>query len=53
MVPGARLQQIPESRAFVPEDQPELLAELIDAFVKERLPVGTPAEPEATGGKQM
>jgi pimeloyl-ACP methyl ester carboxylesterase len=51
MVPGARLQQIPESRAFVPEDQPELLAELIDAFVEERLPVGTSAAPGPTGGK--
>jgi pimeloyl-ACP methyl ester carboxylesterase len=35
MIPGARLQQIPDSRAFVPEDQPELLAELIEAFVAE------------------
>jgi pimeloyl-ACP methyl ester carboxylesterase len=40
MVPGARLEQIPESRAFVPEDQPELLAEMIDGFVREPLPVG-------------
>lgn len=39
MVPGARLEQIPESRAFVPEDQPELLAELVDEFVRE--PIGT------------
>jgi pimeloyl-ACP methyl ester carboxylesterase len=35
MIPGARLQQIPDSRAFVPEDQPELLSQLIEAFVKE------------------
>jgi pimeloyl-ACP methyl ester carboxylesterase len=35
MIPGARLQRIPDSRAFVPEDQPERLAELIAAFVQE------------------
>jgi pimeloyl-ACP methyl ester carboxylesterase len=35
MIPGARLQQIPNSRAFVPEDQPEQLAALIEAFVAE------------------
>ena len=40
MVPGARLEQIPESRAFVPEDQPELLAELVDGFVREPLRTG-------------
>src|ERR1700733_388173 len=40
MVPGARLEEIPESRAFVPEDQPELLAELIDGFVRKPLPAG-------------
>jgi pimeloyl-ACP methyl ester carboxylesterase len=40
MVPGAQLEQIPESRAFVPEDQPELLAELIDGFVREPLRTG-------------
>jgi len=35
MIPGARLQEIPDSRAFVPEDQPERLAELIAAFVEQ------------------
>jgi pimeloyl-ACP methyl ester carboxylesterase len=35
MIPGARLEQIPDSRAFVPEDQPQRLAELIEAFVEE------------------
>jgi pimeloyl-ACP methyl ester carboxylesterase len=33
MIPGARIEQIPDSRAFVPEDQPERLAELIATFV--------------------
>jgi pimeloyl-ACP methyl ester carboxylesterase len=32
MIPGARLEQIPDSRAFVPQDQPERLAELIAMF---------------------
>jgi pimeloyl-ACP methyl ester carboxylesterase len=36
MIPGARLEQIADSRAFVPQDQPERLAELIAAFVDER-----------------
>lgn len=40
MVPGARLEQVPESRAFVPEDRPELLAKLIDEFVGEPLRAG-------------
>jgi pimeloyl-ACP methyl ester carboxylesterase len=35
-IPGARLEEIADSRAFVPEDQPERLAELIAAFVAER-----------------
>ncbi len=35
MIPGARLEQIPDSRAFVPHDQPERLAELIATFVGE------------------
>jgi pimeloyl-ACP methyl ester carboxylesterase len=34
MIPGARLEQIADSRAFVPEDQPERLAELIATFVR-------------------
>ncbi len=29
MIPGARLEQIADSRAFVPHDQPERLAELV------------------------
>jgi pimeloyl-ACP methyl ester carboxylesterase len=35
MIPGARLEQISDSRAFIPEDQPERLAELIASFVAE------------------
>lgn len=34
-LPNARLVQIPDSWAFVPEDQPELLAEAIAGFMKE------------------
>jgi pimeloyl-ACP methyl ester carboxylesterase len=34
-LPNARLVRIPDSYAFVPEDQPELLAEAIKAFVRE------------------
>jgi pimeloyl-ACP methyl ester carboxylesterase len=33
MVPGARVEPIADSRAFVPEDQPERLAEMIEGFV--------------------
>jgi pimeloyl-ACP methyl ester carboxylesterase len=33
MIPGARVQQIPHSRAFVPEDQPALLAEVVASFL--------------------
>lgn len=36
MIPGARLEQVHDSRAFVPQDQPKRLAELIAAFVDER-----------------
>lgn len=35
IVPGARIEQIADSRAFVPEDQPERLAAVILAFVEE------------------
>ncbi len=35
MIPGARLEQIADSRAFVPEDQPARLAELIGGFLDE------------------
>jgi len=34
MIPGARLEQIERSRAFVPIDQPARLAELVDGFVR-------------------
>jgi pimeloyl-ACP methyl ester carboxylesterase len=33
MVPGACLEQVADSRAFVPEDQPAKLAELIASFL--------------------
>jgi pimeloyl-ACP methyl ester carboxylesterase len=33
MIPGARLETIADSRAFVPEDQPQRLAALIAGFV--------------------
>jgi pimeloyl-ACP methyl ester carboxylesterase len=35
MIPGARLEQVADSRAFVPQDQPRRLAELVAAFVGE------------------
>jgi pimeloyl-ACP methyl ester carboxylesterase len=35
MIPGARVERIERSRAFVPQDQPQRLAELIAAFVRE------------------
>ena len=41
MIPGARLEQIPDSRAFIPEDQPERLAQLIGAFVGDYAAAGT------------
>jgi pimeloyl-ACP methyl ester carboxylesterase len=34
-IPGSRLEGIEDSRSFVPEDQPERLAELIRDFVRE------------------
>jgi pimeloyl-ACP methyl ester carboxylesterase len=34
-VPNARLEVIPDSRTFVPEDQPEALADAIGSFVSE------------------
>lgn len=37
MIPGARLEQIADSRAFVPQDQPVRLAELIATFVAEEV----------------
>jgi pimeloyl-ACP methyl ester carboxylesterase len=49
MIPGARLEQIPDSRAFVPQDQPERLAELIATFAGEQTARGAhglaPAHP--------
>jgi len=41
MIPGARLERVPDSRAFVPIDQPARLAELIAEFVHQH--GGTPA----------
>ncbi|MHB8241261.1 MAG: alpha/beta fold hydrolase [Solirubrobacteraceae bacterium] len=41
MIPGARLERVPDSRAFVPVDQPARLAELISEFVHEHS--GAPA----------
>jgi pimeloyl-ACP methyl ester carboxylesterase len=35
MIPGARVHQIPHSRAFVPEDQPVLLAETVASYLAE------------------
>ncbi len=35
MVPGARIREIPHSRAFVPEDQPRALADAIAEFARE------------------
>jgi len=37
MIPGARLELIGDSRAFVPQDQPARLAELIATFVAEHV----------------
>ena len=33
LLPNARLEEVGDSYSFVPEDQPERLAELIDEFV--------------------
>jgi pimeloyl-ACP methyl ester carboxylesterase len=51
MVPGARVEPIADSRAFVPEDQPERLAQLIEGFVLElgREPLRAEAQPSASG----
>jgi pimeloyl-ACP methyl ester carboxylesterase len=43
MIPGAQLEQIARSRAFVPQDQPERLAELIAGFVHEHSQTSSPA----------
>lgn len=39
--PDARLELVDRSRAFVPEDRPERLAELIAGFLRERATAGT------------
>lgn len=39
--PDARLELVERSRAFVPEDRPERLAELIAGFLEERTNAGT------------
>lgn len=41
MIPGAQLELIADSGAFVPEDQPELLAEVVATFLTQR-DVGPP-----------
>lgn len=43
MVPGAQLEQIEDSGAFVPEDQPAKLAELIETFLQQNTSPTTPA----------
>ncbi len=45
MIDGARLERIEDSRAFVPEDQPERLAELIAEFVSTAAEPGDRAQP--------
>jgi pimeloyl-ACP methyl ester carboxylesterase len=47
MVPGARIEKIERSRAFVPEDQPEQLAAAIAGFVSERQASASAARPGA------
>jgi pimeloyl-ACP methyl ester carboxylesterase len=37
-IPGAQLERIEDSYAFVPEDQPERLAELVGSFAGDRAP---------------
>jgi pimeloyl-ACP methyl ester carboxylesterase len=36
--PNARIAEVPDSRTFVPEDQPDVLAGLIAGFARERRP---------------
>lgn len=45
MIPGARLERIADSRAFIPEDQPERLAELVAEFVTRADAPGAPDRP--------
>lgn len=42
-LPNARLERIEDARTFVPQDQPERLAELIAAFVREPREAAQPA----------
>jgi pimeloyl-ACP methyl ester carboxylesterase len=42
-IPDARLERVEGSRTFMPEDQPERLAELIAGFVREPRGQGVPA----------
>ncbi len=51
MIPGARLERVRDSRAFIPEDQPERLAELIAEFLAsgEPAPVSSRAEAADSG----
>lgn len=46
-IPGARLEQIPGSRTFVPWDQPKLLAEMLVKFLSEQ-----PASTSMANGAQ-
>ncbi len=47
MIPGARLERIADSRAFIPFDQPGRLAELIGAFVARGAQPAGPVRPES------
>jgi hypothetical protein len=38
-MPDARVERIPDSKTFVPVDQPGRLADLIAAFVRDTKPV--------------
>ena len=49
LIPGARLEPIADSYAFVSEDQPERLAQLIGDFVR-ATPLGAGAAAPATAG---
>jgi pimeloyl-ACP methyl ester carboxylesterase len=42
-IPNGRFELIEDSRTFVPEDQPDRLAQLIREFVRETAPVPAPA----------
>lgn len=38
--PDAKLEIVPNSRAFIPEDQPRLLAQYLEDFVPQRIGIG-------------